>query len=258
MKKILKKFTFIDLIIIILVICAIAFAFIHITTDDSSDLQKTAFDASTINKISDTYSNYYKDGYIVKSNIEGFNASTGDEININGTVKWIWDNGGTDVGILVENENGTYLAGLYKSVPSADIYIDHISLESDGSKYDNLVEVTLKPENITTLNDLIKDIPKNTDYELSTVITTDSLDSVKVQEVVNALTEHGKRISINSDFENQIFVLKATESNINDADSILGNINGISDDITIRIYNCSDSQLDYFKDNPEVTNIRNF
>ena len=37
------KFTLIDYLIIILVICAIAFAFIHITTDDSSNIKKTAW-----------------------------------------------------------------------------------------------------------------------------------------------------------------------------------------------------------------------
>ena len=57
------KFTLIDYLIIILVICAVIFAFIHITTDDSSDIKKTAFDASTMNKLPETYLNYYKDGY---------------------------------------------------------------------------------------------------------------------------------------------------------------------------------------------------
>ena len=36
MKDILKKFSLVDYIIIILVICAVVFAFIHITSDDSS------------------------------------------------------------------------------------------------------------------------------------------------------------------------------------------------------------------------------
>ena len=116
-----EKFTLIDYLIIILVICAIAFAFIHIATDDSSNIQKTAFDASTINKIPDTYSNYYKDGYIVKAVVEGFNATIGEEATVNGTLKWIGDNGGSDVKLLIEDENTSHLAGLYKSVPEADI-----------------------------------------------------------------------------------------------------------------------------------------
>ena len=144
------KFTLVDYIIIILVICAVIFAFIHITTDNSSDLQKTAFDASTINKIPDTYSNYYKDGYIIKSTVEGFNSSNGEEVTINGTVKWIDDNGGSDVKLLIDSGNKTYLVGLYKNVPNADIYIDTLSLETDGSKYDNLVEFKINPMKITS------------------------------------------------------------------------------------------------------------
>ena len=117
MKKILKKFSLVDYIIIILVICAVIFAFIHITSDDSSDIQKTAFDASTVNKISETYFNYYKDGNIVKSSVNGFNSTTGEEVSVNGTVKWIGDNGGSDVKLLIETENETYLVGLYKNIP---------------------------------------------------------------------------------------------------------------------------------------------
>ena len=151
-----EKFTLIDYLIIILVICAIAFAFIHITTDDSSSIEKTAFDASTINKIPDTYSNYYKDGYIVKAVVDGFNASTGEEVSVNGTVKWIGDDGGTDVKLLIEDKNTSYLAGLYRNVPEADIYIDKISLETDGSKYDNLVEIKANPEKYPQLMILTK------------------------------------------------------------------------------------------------------
>lgn len=257
----MKKFSLIDYIIIIVIICAIIFAFIHITTDDSSKLEKTAFDASTINKIPDTYSNYYKDGYIVKSSVEGFNASNGEEVSINGTVKWILDNGGSDVSIIIESDNQTYLTGLYKSVPHADIYINSISLENDGSKYSDLVEFTIKPESITSLNDLIKGIPKNTDYEISTTVNLDSIDPIKLQEISNRLAEHGKRQSVkvsNTDLENQIILVKSNNDNIKDADSILGNINGLTDYITLRVYDCSDSQLDSIEDNYEVTNVRNF
>ena len=259
MKKILQKFSLRGYIIIILVICAVIFAFIHITTDDSSDLQKTAFDASTINKISDTYSNYYKDGFIVKSNVKGFNASTGEEVSLNGTVKWIEDNGGTNVKVLIENENGTYIAGLYKSVPDADIYIDTLSLENDGSKYDNLVEFSIEPKNISSLNDLTNKIPKNTECEISTSISSDSIDSIKIQEITNNLQKHGKRTSIKTnDLANKILLSKASKENIDDANSILGPISGLTDDITIRIYDCSDDQIKSIEDAFEVRNIRNF
>lgn len=255
-----EKFTLIDYIIIILVICAIAFAFIHITTDDSSNIQKTAFDASTINKIPDTYSNYYKDGYIVKATVDGFNASTGEEVSLNGTVKWIGDNEGSNVKVLIEDNGTSYLAGLYKSVPEADIYIDKLSLETDGSKYDNLVEIKAKPEKISSINDLNKNL-SNSEFEISTMISLDSVDLIKIQEIINKINSQDKRASIKtplSGMGNQLLLEKATGQNLNDADSIFGNINGITDEITIRIYNCSDSQLNQIKDNYDVINIRKF
>ena len=82
------KFTLVDYIIIILVICAVIFAFIHLTSDDSDNTQKTAFDESTVNKIPDVYLRYYKDGFKVTSTVEGFNATTGERITLHGDVIW--------------------------------------------------------------------------------------------------------------------------------------------------------------------------
>ena len=255
----MKKFTIIDYIIIILIICAIAFAFIHISTDDSSDIQKTAFDASTINKIPDTYSDYYKNGNIVKATVVGLNSSNNKEVTLNGTVTWIGDDGGSDVSILIDSDNGTYLAGLYKNVPNADIYIDTISLESDGSKYDNLVEFKISPEKITSLNDLCKNLT-DCDCDITTTVTVDSVDTIKLQEIANKFSSNDKRLSIkaSTSSDSQIIITKATVKDINTGSSILGNINGVTDQITIRVYNCSDNQLETIKNNYDVTNIKNF
>lgn len=254
----MKKFTIIDYIIIILVICAVAFAFIHITSDSSTNIQKTAFDASTINKIPSTYSDYYKDGDIVKCTVNGFNSSNNEEITINGTVKWIGEKTSDGVKVLFNANNSTYLAGLYKDVPYADIYINTISLEADGSKYENLTEFTIEPKKITSLNDLCENLT-GYDCEISTTISLDSIDSIKSQEISNKLISNKNRLSINlNPSDNHILLEKATVQDINDASSILGNINGITDLITIRVYDCSDSQLEQIKNNYNVTNIRNF
>lgn len=253
------KFTLIDYIIIILVICAIAFAFIHITTDNSSDLQKTAFDESTINKLPDTYLKYYKDGFIVKANIEGFNSTTGEKTTLNGTVIWEDDNGGNGVRLLIDSNNKTYLAGLYRTVPDADIYIDHISLESNGEKYKNLCEIKVKPIQISSLNDLANKIPVNADYEITTSIALDSLSAHDEQNITNNLLNNGKRESIKGIIsDDSLNIKKATKENINDADSVLGNLNGTSEDITIRIYDCQDSQIKEISKNFDVINIRKF
>ena len=254
------KFTLIDYLIIILVICAIAFAFIHITTDDSSDLKKTAFDESTVNKIPDTYSKYYKDGYIVKTTVDVYNSTDGSRITLNGTVIWEDDNGGNGIKMLVESDNQTYMVGLYRTMPSADIYIDHISLESDGEKYKNLCEIKVKPTEIASLKDLTSKIP-GSKYEVSTNIAVDSLNSKDAQKICNLLSDHGNRESINAlntDKNNYLFLKKASKEDLNDADSVLGNVNGLTDDITIRIYDCQDSQINEIGKNFDVINVRKF
>lgn len=256
-----KKFSLVDYIIIILVICAVIFAFVHITSDDSAKTQKTAFDTSTINKIPDTYSSNYLAGNIMKMTVNGYNATNGEEVTLNGTLIWLDDNGGTNVKLLMDSNNQTYLVGLYKSVPEADIYIKTLSIETNGTKYNNLVEFTLNPKNITSLNDLVNKIPENANYEISTEITTDSIDSTKLQEINNIINGKDKRTSIKcgDPGTNTIIKLsKSTKDNVKDADSVLGNVNGITDDITIRVYDCNDNQLNAIKNNYQVTNIRNF
>ena len=255
------KFTLVDYIIIILVICAVIFTFIHLTSDNSDNIQKTAFDESTMNKIPDTYLRYYKDGFKVTSTVEGFNATTGDRITIHGDVIWEDENGGADVKLLIKTDNGTYLTGLYRYNPYADIYIDHISLESNGEKYKDLVEITVEPKKINSIHEITDGISNDTDFEVSTKVSLDSINPNLMQEITNNLMNHGKRISIKtatSDMDDQIIIKKATKENINDADSILGGIDGTTDLITIRIYNSSDSQIKAIKDNYNVVNIRNF
>lgn len=251
-----KRFTIIDYLIILLIICAVAFAFIHITSDNSTNIQKTAFDSSTMNKLPETYLNYYKDGLIVKATVNGFNSSTGEEVTLNGTVKWVDE--GSSVKVLLETDNGSYLCGLYKNVANADIYIKTISIETDGSVYPNLCEIKVKPMNITSFNDLNKNLSGN--YEISTSVSLDSIDTTKIQEIENKILSKDKRSSIKATNEllGEIIISKATGDNLNDANSILGPFNGITDDITIRIYNCSDKELNNVKNNYEVTNIRNF
>lgn len=252
------KFTIIDYIIIILVICAVAFAFIHITSDDSSNIQKTAFDASTMNKLPETYLNYYKDGYIVKSTVTGLNSTNGEEVTLNGTVKWVEED--SSVKVLIESGNHTYLAGLYKNVPNADIYIDKISLETDGSIYENLTEFTINPQNITSLSNLNKNLT-NDNWEITTTVTLDSIDSIKITEIENKINAHNGRLAIktaSNELINKIVISKADKQNIEDGNSILGSINGLTEEITIRVYNCSDSDLNNIKNNYEVANIRTF
>lgn len=255
------KFTLVDYIIIVLVICAVAFAFIHITSDDSSAMQKTAFDSSTINKIPENYMNQYMEGRIITATVEGYNSTNNEEIETNGTIIWEDDDGGSDVKILLSNENGTYLLGTYRNNPNSDIYIDHMSMESNGEVYSNLTEVTLKGKNITSLKDLTSAIPNNTDYEITTIVSIDSLKSTDIQKITNAINSHNKRFAIKSagtDNEDQLKIVRADSETLGYGDAVLGNFDGVTGEITIRIYNCSDSQLNAIKNGGDVVKIQTF
>ncbi len=141
------------------------FAFIHITTDDSDDVKTSSYDSSTMNKIVENYLKLYMEGNIVETTVSGYNASTGESVELHGNITWIDDDKGSNVKVLI-NSNGKRIPSriIQKIFPNADIYIDTISLESDGNKFNNLTEVTINPENITSLSDLISGIDNNTDY----------------------------------------------------------------------------------------------
>ena len=112
---------------------------------------------------------------------------------------------------------------------------------------------------INSLNDLCKNLT-DCDCDITTTVTVDSVDTIKLQEIANKLNSNDKRLSIKASTspDNQIIITKATVKDINTGSSILGNINGVTDQITIRVYNCSDNQLETIKNNYDVTNIKNF
>ena len=253
------KFTLVDYAIIILVICAVVFAFVHVTSNDDTVDESTSYDSSTMNKIVEKYLNYYRQGYIVKTTIHGYNATNDEPVTLTGTIKWMDDDKGTNVKALV-NENGTdYIVGLYNHVPNADIYLDSMTLEINGDKYQNLTEITAKPKEINSINDLIGNIPNSTDYEITTTVSLDTLDSSKFQEVVNMLFQNDGRISIkgvNTGLTNQMLIVRGTSDELTQANEILGDFNGVTNEITIRIYNCSDEDINIIKNNFDVTNIQ--
>jgi hypothetical protein len=50
----------------------------------------------------------------------------------------------------------------------------------------------------------------------------------------------------------------ATQDNLNDAESVLGTVDGVTDEITIRIYDSTDAQIDEIAKNFDIENIRKF
>lgn len=256
-----KRFTLVDYAIIILVICAIVFAFIHVTSNDDTVNEKTSYDSSTLNKIAEKYLTYYRQGYIVNTTVHGYNSTDGKPVTLSGNIKWLDDDRGSNVKALVNSNGSDFIVGLYNHVPNADVYINSMTLEINGEKYKNLTEIKVNPKNITSIKDLISGISNDTDYEITTIVTTDSVESMKIQEISNILFQKDGRISIkgsNSGLTNQIFLVRATGSELSEVNNILSNFNGISNEITIRIYNCSDNDIDHIKNNYNVTNIQKF
>ncbi len=261
MIKMKIKFNIVDYLIIILVICGVVFAFIHITSDDSTVNESTSYDSSTLNKITEKYLSYYRQGYVVNTTVTGYNSSDGKPVTISGNIVWIDDDRGSNVKALINTTDGTYLAGLYNQMRGADVYIDTMTLEVNGDKYNNLTEIRIHPQNITSVGELVSGIPNSTDYEISGVISLDEIEKTKFQEISNVLSENSGRISIkgsNSGTIDQINIIRATDDEITLVDPLLGDFNGITNEIVIRIYDCSDNDISSIEKNYNVTNIQKF
>ncbi|MDO5848408.1 MAG: adhesin [Methanobrevibacter sp.] len=258
MKK--PKFTFIDYLIIIIVIVAILFAFMHITSDNQNETESSSYDSSTLNKIVEKYLGYYNKGEIVHTTVDGTNSKNNEHISVKGEIIWMDDERGNYVKALVKSGNETYLCGLYKDIPAADIYIEKMSLEVDGSKYSNLTEFTIKAKNISSTMDLNKGLENYSNYEISTGIAVDNLDSLKFQQLNNVEFENGRvpfKLTDIGIFQ-KLMVVRASPDDITTADNILGNINGETENIFLRVYNCTANEQKFIEDNFDVVNVKTY
>ena len=233
----LNKITIIDILIIICIIGAVGFAIYHMTDDDSSKPSATSFDYSTNPKIVETYLDYYKDGKVVTSEIVGTDAKTGEEVELYRKVLWVGEDGNGKVNVLLDDNGKPLLAGFYIDVPNADLFIDSISLETNGDTYKNFKDITVSPKEINNLNDLISEIPNGTHCEISTSISIDNFDSVKYQKLLNALNKNKKPcIVLRNSQTNTIEIDRANRTDLEIASEILGDFNGQTSQIRIRAY----------------------
>ena len=234
----LNKITIIDILIIICIIGAVGFAIYHITDDDSTKASATSFDYSTNPKMLETYLDYYKEGKIVTSEIVGTDAKSGEKIELNRRVLWLGEDGNGRVNVLLDDNGKPLLAGFYIDVPNADLFIDSISLETNGDTYKNFKDITVSPKEINNLNDLISEIPNGTHCEISTSISIDNFDSVKYQKLLNALNENKKPcIVLRNSQINTLEINRANKADLEIASEILGDFNGQTSQIRLRTYN---------------------
>lgn len=238
MKKpgILNKLTIIDILIIICIIGAVGFAIFHMADDDSSNASATSFDISTKNKILENYLNLYHDGNKVTSTVAGTDSRTGEKVELNGNVLWLGESEKEKINILLEDNGKNLLAGFYKDTPNADIYIDQVSLETNGDTYSNITDFQIAPKEINSLADLTSEIPKGTNYEISTTLALDNLDDVKYQKLLNALNKNKKPCITLNDEGNALEINRANKTDLDIANRILGDFNGQTSQIQIRIY----------------------
>ena len=241
--KLLNKLTIIDILIIICIIGAVGFAIFHMADDDSSNASATSFDISTKNKILENYLNLYQDGNKVTSTIVGTDSSTGEKVERNGDVLWLGESEKEKVNILLDDNGKKVLAGFYKDVPNADIYIDQVSLETNGDTYANITDFQIAPKEINSLNDLISEIPKGTDYEISTTLALENFDAMKYQKLLNALNNNKKPCIVLNDEGNALEINRADKTDLEIANHILGDFDGQTSQIQIRIYNSTPNDL---------------
>ena len=241
--KLLNKLTIIDILIIICIIGAVGFAIFHMADDNSSNASATSFDMTTKNKMLENYLNLYQDGNKVTSTIVGTDSSTGEKVELNGDVVWLGESEKEKVNILLDDNGKKVLAGFYKDVPNADIYIDQVSLETNGDTYANITDFQIAPKEINSLNDLISEIPKGTDYEISTTLALENFDAMKYQKLLNALNNNKKPCIVLNDEGNALEINRADKTDLEIANHILGDFDGQTSQIQIRIYNSTPNDL---------------
>jgi len=232
----LNKITIIDILIIICIIGAAGFAIYHMTDDDSLNASATSFDYSTNSKILETYLDYYKNGNVVTSTIVGTDAKTGEKVELNGKVLWLGESENEKINVLLDNNGKPLLAGFYKDVPNADLFIDSISLESNGDTYKNVKDISVAPKEIGNINDLISEMPNGSHCEISTSIAIDNLDGVKYQKLLNALYDNKKPCIVMNAETNVLEINRANKTDLKTASEILGDFNGQTSQIRIRTY----------------------
>ncbi|MBM4240599.1 MAG: hypothetical protein FJ150_02855 [Euryarchaeota archaeon] len=252
MKKFFAKFTIIDVVIILILIFTVVFGFIK-TSDIQSNIQKFTFDSLEMDKVYGKYQDLYGQGKVVNSKIIGYNSLSGKKGDVYGKVLWC-----SEKDILLDVNGTKILASRYNN-KYADFYIESVTLEVVGTEK-NAVDIVFEPKDINRMGDLLLDIPGIAEYKVDTKISIQPKEGFFFQRLSNELYEKEKHVSITplGTNNNIINVTEATVNDIKLADEILGDINGKTDFITIRIYNIDDNMLELIKKKYKIKKIVKF
>ncbi|MGC9517522.1 MAG: hypothetical protein ACP5C3_07495 [Methanomicrobiales archaeon] len=246
MKKILGKFTYLDLIIIVIVFSAIIMAFYN-TADSQYNIQKYTFDSMEMEKANLKFQDLYGSGKIVYSRLSGYNSIDGKKETIYGEVLW------SNEKEMLLNVNGSKILASNYQNRFADFYFESITLEVVGYE-NNTVDVILEPINITSVNELIFDIPE--EYRISAYLTVTPQESSLLQKLDNELYLRENYSPVSTADNNDILNLTwANSTDLKIIDEVIGDLDGVSSYITIRIFNVSDDTLEKLKNEYKIKKI---
>lgn len=192
LRSIISQFTIIDIVILVFIIGALLFSIYTIVSNDDGDVETYIFDSQTINDLPDKYSILYHKGEIVKAEIKGYNQE-GKDISANGTVIWVdvYRGENIKVEILPDNSNKPIMA-VYDA-DDADIYIEEIILKGTGTKYKNVVDIKIKHQSVSTLENFVSGIPNGTNYTISTRISVNNVNNNLFQNLSNIMYDDLKK-----------------------------------------------------------------
>lgn len=245
------KLTVIDVAIILFLASLVLYGFLK-TSDIDSNIQTFTFDSSEMTKVQIKYNDLYSKGKIINSKINGYNSLTQKRGVINGEVLWVGTINGR-VEVLMNVSGKKILAGEYQD-KFADYYIDSITLEATGTR--NATDIIIEPIKIQRMSDLLLDIPSR--YEMTTNIPISNVDVSRFQELSRELYSREKHVSITLDIQNgRIEILQATPEAIKISDEVLGDLDGQTDFITIRVYNADSNVLEKIKSRYKIIKVIN-
>ncbi len=246
MRKILGKFTYLDLIIIIIIISAVVLAF-YKTSDSESNIQKFTFDSLEMEKANNKFQDLNGAGKIVYSRLTGYNSINGKKETVYGQVLW-----SNDKEMLLNVNGSRILASNYQN-RYADFYFESISLEVVGVE-NNTVDVILEPINVTSVNDLILNIPE--EYQIYAPLSINPQKETLIQELTNELYIKENYAPITTSENNEMLnITWANPDDLRIIDQVLGDVNGVSGYITIRIFNVSNDTIENLENKYKIKKI---
>lgn len=201
----LADFNIIDVLILVFVIGGILFSLYTIVGDDG-DVGTYVFDSETIQTLPQKYTTFYEKGEIVRLEVTGYDRM-GKYNTVNGTITWVDLYRGGNVKIRIIPDNSTEPLLIAYDVDNADVYINQAIMKNTGDKYNDVVDIEIKPQRIESLNDLINGIDNSTNCTVTTRVSVNNINNNLFQNLSNTLFRDLRRESVRPTFKNAFLQL---------------------------------------------------